>query len=133
MMATQERMDGNTKGMQEKMERQISPLLSLIEADRRTGRDEMKQIRAGQEHMQEIDNQKQSRKDRGRNTIHTVREGVENVMMRVIHETQSLQKACLETTTCHEVTETDAEKIQPDPRMMQSVGIIKRSPRKKPQ
>jgi hypothetical protein len=40
---------------------------------------------------------------------------------RVIHQTESLEKTCLETTAYYEATETDTEKIQPDPRMMQSV------------
>jgi hypothetical protein len=35
---------------------------------------------------------------------------------------QSLQKACQETSTCHEATEAYTEKIQPDPRMMQSIA-----------
>jgi hypothetical protein len=31
-------------------------------------------------------------------------------------------KACQETTACHEATNADLEKIEPDPGMMQSVG-----------
>jgi hypothetical protein len=31
-------------------------------------------------------------------------------------------KACQEMTVCHELTETDTEKIQPNPRIMQSVA-----------
>jgi hypothetical protein len=34
-------------------------------------------------------------------------------------------KVCQETTACHEATEADTEKIQPDPRMMQSVAVHK--------
>jgi hypothetical protein len=42
--------------------------------------------------------------------------------MHVNHKTQSLQKACQETTTCDKVTEAYTEKIQPNPRMMQSLA-----------
>jgi hypothetical protein len=52
----------------------------------------------------------------------TIQQRVENVMMRITHETQSLQKACLETTAAQEATEADTEKTEPDPGMMQSVG-----------
>jgi hypothetical protein len=31
-------------------------------------------------------------------------------------------KACQDTTACHEVTDTDKEKIEPDPGMMQPIG-----------
>jgi DNA integrity scanning protein DisA with diadenylate cyclase activity len=49
MDVTQERMDANTKAMQERMERQIGSLVTIMEASRKTERDEMKQeIRAGQ-------------------------------------------------------------------------------------
>jgi hypothetical protein len=51
----------------------------------------------------------------------TIQQQVENVVTRVTHETQSLQKACLETTACHKATETDTEKIEPDPGMIQSI------------
>jgi hypothetical protein len=55
MDATEERMDANTKAMQESMERQIGSLVSIMEATRKTCRDEIKQgIRAGQEHVKEI-------------------------------------------------------------------------------
>jgi hypothetical protein len=42
-------------------------------------------------------------------------------MTYIIHETQGLQKACLETTACYEATERDTENIESDPGMMQSV------------
>jgi hypothetical protein len=51
-----------------------------------------------------------------------IQQRVENVVTRVIHETQSLQKACLETTAWYEVTERDMEKIETDPGMVQSVA-----------
>jgi hypothetical protein len=50
----------------------------------------------------------------------TIQRLVENVVTRVIHETQSLQKACQETTACHEATEAGTEKTETDPGMMQS-------------
>jgi hypothetical protein len=43
---------------------------------------------------------------------------VEIIMTHVIHETQSLQKACLEMTACYEATERDTEKTEPNPEMM---------------
>jgi DNA relaxase NicK len=56
------RMDTNTKAVQEemdatqeRMERQIGSLVSIMEATRKTDRDKMKQeIRIGQEHIKEI-------------------------------------------------------------------------------
>jgi DNA relaxase NicK len=55
MDASQERMNTDTKAMQERMERQIGSLVSIMEAARKTNRDEIKQeIRAGQEHIKEI-------------------------------------------------------------------------------
>jgi hypothetical protein len=38
-----------------------------------------------------------------------------------------------ERTACQEAMEANPEKTEPNPEMMQSVGSIKRSPRKKPQ
>jgi hypothetical protein len=38
-------------------------------------------------------------------------------------------KACQETTACHEVTETDTEKIEPDPGMMQSIEDHQKIPK----
>jgi hypothetical protein len=43
-------------------------------------------------------------------------------MTCINHKTQSLQKACQETTACHKATEVYTEKIQLDPRMMQSIA-----------
>jgi hypothetical protein len=51
MDATQEIMDPNTKAMQRRMERQIRSPVSIMEADRKTDRDE---IRADQAHNEEI-------------------------------------------------------------------------------
>jgi hypothetical protein len=51
----------------------------------------------------------------------TIQQRVVNVT-RVIHESQTLQKACIDTTASHEATETDTESTEPDPRMMQSVA-----------
>jgi hypothetical protein len=43
-------------------------------------------------------------------------------MTHINHETQSLQKACQETDACHEKREAYREKIQPNPRIMQSIA-----------
>jgi hypothetical protein len=81
--------------------------------------EEMKQeIRAGQEHMQEMTGASQEKMEAIIQSIRSERDEtrVENIMWRVNHKTQrSLQKAC------HEAMEADTEKIQPDPRMMQSI------------
>jgi hypothetical protein len=42
--------------------------------------------------------------------------------MLINHKTQNLQKACQETTACPEATVAYTEKIQPDPRRIQSVA-----------
>jgi hypothetical protein len=39
----------------------------------------------------------------------TIQQRGENVMMSVNHKTQSLQKACQETTACHKAVETYRE------------------------
>jgi hypothetical protein len=48
----------------------------------------------------------------------------ETIEARLVCEepTSMDMKACQETTTCHEVTEADTEKTEPDPGMMQSIG-----------
>jgi hypothetical protein len=38
-----------------------------------------------------------------------IQQQVKNVATHVTHETQSLQKACLETTDCYEATKTNTE------------------------
>jgi hypothetical protein len=95
-------IQAKTKDM---MESQIGFLVSRMEADRETDREEMKT--AIQSIQSELDE--------------TIQQRVENIMTRVNHKTQSLQKACQETIACHEVMEACTEKIQSDPRMMQSV------------
>jgi hypothetical protein len=51
-MPIQERMDANTKAMQQRMERQIGSLVSIMEAARKPNRDEKRQeTRADQEHI----------------------------------------------------------------------------------
>jgi hypothetical protein len=40
---------------------------------------------------------------------------------------------CQETTVCHEATETDKEKNEPDPETMQSIEEHEEVPREKPQ
>jgi hypothetical protein len=52
-------------------------------------------VGAIEEKMEAIIQSIQSKRDE------TIQWRVENITMYVIHETQSLQKACQETTTCH--------------------------------
>jgi hypothetical protein len=110
MDSTQEKMDANTKEMQAKMgdtmESQIGFLVSRMESARKTNREEMKAA------IQSIWSERDE----------TIQQRVENITTCVNHKTQSLQKACQETTACHEEMEAYTEKIQPDPRMMQSVA-----------
>jgi hypothetical protein len=73
-------------------------------------------IRASQEKMEAIIQSIWSERDE------TIQQRGENVMTRVNHETQSLQKVCQETTACHKTTEMDTKKIQPDPRMVHSAA-----------
>jgi Fe2+ transport system protein B len=55
LLASQEQMMANRKADQERMERQVGSLVSMMVGNRKTDRDEMKQeIRAGQEHIKEI-------------------------------------------------------------------------------
>jgi NADP-dependent 3-hydroxy acid dehydrogenase YdfG len=67
MKTNQERMEAILKEM---MKRQRGSLVLIMEANRKTDRDETKQeIRASQEHMQEMIKTNQ---DGGRNTLHAV-------------------------------------------------------------
>jgi hypothetical protein len=125
MKANQEKADANAKAMQDMlaridtnrgthcealndmqarmkdtMESQIGFLGSRMEADRKTNREEMKAA------IQSIWSERDE----------TIQQRVENIMTCVNHKTESLQKAC------HKETETYTEKIQPNPRMMQSVA-----------
>jgi hypothetical protein len=73
------------------MKRQIGSPLSVIDADRSTDRDAMKQERrAGHEHMQDLirKNEEKIRSERDE----TIKQRVENVVTHLIHETQSLQR-----------------------------------------
>jgi hypothetical protein len=55
---------------EERMERQIGSLVSIMEPDRKSDRDEMKQeIRAGQEHMKEMNRTTQEKMEAA---IHSV-------------------------------------------------------------
>jgi hypothetical protein len=95
---TEERMDATIKQM---MERLIGSLVSIMEANRKTDRDEMKQeIRAGQQHMQEMIRTNQAKKEA---TIHsmqseldeTIRHRIENVIT-CLTTRYSLQKELTE-------------------------------------
>jgi hypothetical protein len=100
--ATQERMDANLKDLKE---------------DIKSGQAEMRsKTGAIEEKMESAIYSIRSERDE------TIQQQVENVVTRVIHETQNLQKACTDTTACHEATEADTEKSEPDPGMMQSVA-----------
>jgi myosin heavy subunit len=127
MNAIQERMDANTKAMQEKMEEaeRFSTVCNRGRQKDRQRRDETRN--KSRPRTRARDNQKKSRKIEA--VIQSIRserdemiqQRVENVVTRVIHKTQSLKKACLETTACHEATEADTEKTEPDPGMMRSM------------
>jgi hypothetical protein len=69
--ATQERMDANNKATQEMMERQIGSLDSIMEADRKTNRRNETRNKS-QPSIHASDDQNQSRKDGGHNTVHAV-------------------------------------------------------------
>jgi hypothetical protein len=43
----------------------------------------------------------------------TIEQQAKNIMMRINHKTQSLQKACQETTACHKEMETDTSRFSP--------------------
>jgi hypothetical protein len=60
-----------------------------------------------------------------------IQQWVENIVMCVIHETPSLQKACLETTACHETEKetADTEKTEPDPGMMRCIEEYQQIPK----
>jgi hypothetical protein len=145
-----EKIDANMKSMQE----DIKANREQRKAERDADQEEWKQeIRAGQECMQEMIRASQENMEAIIQSIRSERDEMiqqrgENVMTRINHETQSLQKACQETmeacleckeptsadmkacqkmTVCHEATEIDTEKIQPDPRMMQSIAKHQRS------
>jgi hypothetical protein len=134
-------MNANMKTNEEHMKEikeDMKTTQERAEGDIKTDREEIKQeIRAAQEQMQEMIRASQEKMEAVMQFIWAERDEAiqqrgENVMTRVNHETQSLQKACQETTACHEATETDTEKTEPDPGMMQSVRSIKKSPRKMP-
>jgi Fe2+ transport system protein B len=104
MDATQEKMDANPKEMQARkkdtMGRQIGSLVSIMEAARKTDRDEMKrEIRTGQEHMQDMIT---TSKEKMKGTIQSIRSErdetwVENIMTRFNHKTESPQKPLQKT------------------------------------
>jgi hypothetical protein len=95
-------IDSNTKAMQERLERRIGSLFSIMKSDRKTNRDEMKQeTRAGQEHMQEMIRANHEKTEAAIHSMRleleeTIRYRIENVMTRVNQETQSLQKELTE-------------------------------------
>jgi hypothetical protein len=76
------------------VESQICFLVSKLEAERKTDWEEMKAA------IQSI----RSERDETQ---------VENIMMCVIHKTQSLQKAYQETTTCHKATKAVQRRFSP--------------------
>jgi hypothetical protein len=102
------RMDANMKTLQER-----------AEVDRNAHREEEKsnqeQILAKMEANRHVD--WEERKAEKENL-----KRMEKIMLHIIQETQNLQKACQEMTACHEATEADAEKIEPNPGMMYSVS-----------
>jgi hypothetical protein len=106
-------MEANTKASQERMDTNLKDLKEEI----KSGQAEMRStIGAIKEKMEATIHSIWSERDE------TIQQCVKNIMVRIIHETQNLQKACIDMTTCHEVMESDIEKIQPDPLMIQSIA-----------
>jgi hypothetical protein len=127
MKANQEKADANAKATQD--------MLAKIDTNRGTHCKPLKEMQArmkdtmesqigflvprikpNREEMKAAIQSIQSERDE------TIQQQVENITMCINHKTQSLQKACQETTACHKETEAYTEKIQPNPRMMQSVA-----------
>jgi hypothetical protein len=102
------RMDANMKTLQERAEVERKP-------HREEEKSNKEQILAKMEANKHVD--WEERKAEKENL-----KRMEKIMSRVIQETQSLQKACQETTASHEATEADAEKIEPNPGMMHSIS-----------
>jgi hypothetical protein len=117
------RMDANTKAMREDMK----TMQERAVAERKSDREEMKQIiRAGQEQLQEnLKRMMEEMMNANQAKIDVKLEELSeaNDKTHVEHEepTSADRKACQETTVCHEATEADIEKIDYNPRMMQSV------------
>jgi predicted component of type VI protein secretion system len=96
------------------MERQIGSLVSIMEADRETDRDEMKQIRTGQEHIQDIIRTNQEKMEAMVHSMRseldeTIQHQIKNIMTHVNCKTQSLQK---ELTKKIEKTQVELQAVE---------------------
>jgi hypothetical protein len=99
-----------------------------MEADRKTDRNEIKQeIRGGQEHMQEMIRTSQAIQAK------TKAIQVETKVMLDKRMEPNMNDGRKERTARHEAAETDTEKIEPDPRIMQAVAEYKEVPKEDPQ
>jgi hypothetical protein len=56
-------------------------------------------------------------------------ETIKKIHLEYEEPTSLDMKECQETTICHEPIETDTEKIQPDPGMMQSIAEHQEAPK----
>jgi hypothetical protein len=81
--------------MKDMLESHTGFLVSRMETDRKTNREEMKAtIQSMRSELDEM-----------------IQQQGENIMTCFNHKTQSLQKSCQETTTCHEAMKAYTEKI----------------------
>jgi hypothetical protein len=100
------------KARQRRMERQMDSLLSVLQTDRRTDRDEIKQeIRSCQEHMDV--KLKEMREE--------IKYGQAEMRSIVDAWMTNVNDARRKTTACQETTKANTEKTEPDPGMMQSI------------
>jgi hypothetical protein len=102
LLARQEEMNANTKAMRE---------------DIKSGQAEMRSIVGAIEEKMDVWVAHRRDDQKGRMSCQEMMEA----LLECEELTSADMKACQEAATCHEATEADTEKIEPDPGMMQSI------------
>jgi hypothetical protein len=116
--AIQERMVARMNTTLEEMNASQKEMLAKLEAERKSDVEDLKNM---MERMMNTDQTDVKLKE-PTDTVETTHRECEE-------PTSADMKACQETTVCHEATEADIEKIEPDSGMMQSVAEHEEVPR----